>query len=287
MKSEYPDNRLEGETVLRQAQLVMLKLLKAFHAICERNSLRYWLDAGTLLGAVRHKGFIPWDDDLDVMMPNEDYLKFIEIAQRDLPFDMFFQTPETDPGYSAPWVRMRDRYSHIDNDVSFLFSYSHAIYIDIFPAITTTSRQHKLREYCSLLPPACKKIQPIKPSRIFKKDLKRTVLYFFKWIFLFFMIVPSFRRCFLKWTGKGKILWKYKPPIAWENLFPDEIVFPLKKIKFEDFEFWGPADAHNYLASRYGDYMILPSEEKRKGNHFITAIYPTGPNKHFSGLEWK
>jgi lipopolysaccharide cholinephosphotransferase len=80
MRASLPDNRLDGGTPLRQAQLVMLRLLKAFHSICEENGLRYWLDAGTLLGAVRHGGFIPWDDDVDVLMPRDDYLRFCGIA---------------------------------------------------------------------------------------------------------------------------------------------------------------------------------------------------------------
>ena len=71
-----PDERLSGGTVLRQAQLVMLRILRVFDAICKKHSLTYWLDAGTLLGAARHGGFIPWDDDIDVMMPLADYEHF-------------------------------------------------------------------------------------------------------------------------------------------------------------------------------------------------------------------
>ena len=85
-----PDERLKGDTVLRQAQLVMLRILRVFDAICTKHSLTYWLDAGTLLGAARHGGFIPWDDDIDVMMPLSDYEKFCTLAEKELPFDMFF-----------------------------------------------------------------------------------------------------------------------------------------------------------------------------------------------------
>lgn len=64
----YPDNRQEGETVLRQAQLVMLRMLKIIVIYVESMNISYWMCSGTLLGAVRHKGFIPWDDDLDICM---------------------------------------------------------------------------------------------------------------------------------------------------------------------------------------------------------------------------
>ena len=73
----YPDNRQEGETVLRQAQLVMLRMLKIIDYICRKHDISYWMCSGTLLGAVRHKGFIPWDDDLDICMIREDYERFV------------------------------------------------------------------------------------------------------------------------------------------------------------------------------------------------------------------
>ena len=130
MKESFPDNRLEGDSLLRQAQLVMLRLLKTFHALCEEEGLRYWLDSGTLLGAQRHGGFIPWDDDVDVMMPREDYLKFIGLAQQKLPFDMFLQTPETDQGFVCPWIKIRDRFSYLDEETG-PYPYSQAIFIDI------------------------------------------------------------------------------------------------------------------------------------------------------------
>ena len=85
----------------------MLEILQEIHKICVENNLTYWLEAGTLLGAVRHKGFIPWDDDSDVSMPRADYEKFLKIAQKKLPKDMFLQTQDTDKEYPLPWAKIR------------------------------------------------------------------------------------------------------------------------------------------------------------------------------------
>jgi lipopolysaccharide cholinephosphotransferase len=82
---------------IEEAQKVMLSLLEAFDLLCKKNRLAYWLDHGTLLGAVRHHGFIPWDDDLDVTMPRDDYEKFLEVAKQELPENIFLQTKISDP----------------------------------------------------------------------------------------------------------------------------------------------------------------------------------------------
>ena len=96
-KIHCPDNRRKASTVTRQAQLVMTRMLRIFDLIARKHNIRYWLTHGTLLGAVRHKGFIPWDTDTDIRIPLEDYIKFFKYAHRDLPDDIFFQNSESDP----------------------------------------------------------------------------------------------------------------------------------------------------------------------------------------------
>ena len=104
-KHIFIDNRQCGDTVLRQSQLVMLRILKTVDSICKENNISYWLDSGTLLGAARHGGFIPWDDDIDIMMLREDYELFKEIAKKELPEDMFLQNQDTDIYYDMPWMK--------------------------------------------------------------------------------------------------------------------------------------------------------------------------------------
>ncbi len=97
----FPDEREKGETRLRQCQLVMLRMLKIFDYLCNKHQIQYFLVGGSLLGAVRHKGFIPWDDDFDLGMTRSNYEKFVKKAVPELPHDIFFQTPETDIHYPS------------------------------------------------------------------------------------------------------------------------------------------------------------------------------------------
>ena len=286
MIPSIPDNRLSAETPLRQAQLVMLRILKTFHYICEEHGLRYWLDAGTLLGAVRHGGFIPWDDDVDLLMPRDDYLRFCALAPAALPADMFFQSPDTDPGFVCPWIKIRDRYSHLV-ETSGPYPYSQAIFIDIFPAVHVTARHSRLRSLYVLFEPYNKDPESLEPGLPFKSVVKRVVIGGFQRLFRAALSPAPLRRALLSWLEKGEHAWEYEPPIRWRNRWPDDMVFPLKKLTFEGFDFWGPAKADAYLRDYFGNYMELPPPDKRCSDHGVGQIYPTGPNPHFSALNWK
>lgn len=107
----YPDHREAGATALRQCQLVMARMLKILDHICRSESISYWMTAGTLIGALRHGGMIPWDCDIDIAMTEEDSEAFRRAAGQ-LPPDIFFQTQESDPAYRSDiMIKLRDRYS--------------------------------------------------------------------------------------------------------------------------------------------------------------------------------
>lgn len=109
----FPDRREAGETTLRQCQLVLIRMLNILDHICRLNGISYWMTAGTLIGALRHQGMIPWDCDIDVAMTEEDYQAFAAVSG-ELPPDIFFQNSETDPAYprGGPKAKLRDRYSN-------------------------------------------------------------------------------------------------------------------------------------------------------------------------------
>src|SRR5678815_3050647 len=110
----FPDERENGETRIKQCHLVMLRMFKIFDYLCYKFDIKYFLCSGTLKGAIRNKGFKPWDDDFDIGMTRDNYEKFEKFAVPELPSDIFFQTPETDvyfPACHRVEAKLRDKFS--------------------------------------------------------------------------------------------------------------------------------------------------------------------------------
>ena len=127
-----------GYTVKEKMKMVWaveLDLLDEFDRVCRENGLSYWADSGTLLGAVRHQGFVPWDDDMDFLMLREDYDRLCQIAPQVFHSPYFWQTDETDPGFQRGFARLRN------SETTALLSYeqgknyrfNQGIFIDICP----------------------------------------------------------------------------------------------------------------------------------------------------------
>ncbi|MBR6455697.1 MAG: LicD family protein, partial [Prevotella sp.] len=101
-------------SLLRRHQLRMLEILLEVDRICKKHQIQYWLSSGTLIGAVRHKGFIPWDDDIDIEMLWPDYKRLMKVLPEELPETMALQTTETDKNYFFFYAKVRDRRSYLE-----------------------------------------------------------------------------------------------------------------------------------------------------------------------------
>lgn len=132
----YMDRRREGDTVLRQTQLVLLHLLHVIDRICSENGIRYWLAWGSCLGAMRHDGFIPWDDDLDIGLSVKDFKRLIKLLPRELPEDARLQVPADCPKVAIPFPKVRDCSSFLfESRPDISTADPSGIYIDIFPFV--------------------------------------------------------------------------------------------------------------------------------------------------------
>ena len=98
---------------LQQAKKIMISILEEIDIICKKNNINYWIESGTLLGAVRHGGFIPWDDDIDIGMLRDDYNKFLKVCEKDLSNDLFVQNFNTESNISFQWSKIKHKHSKI------------------------------------------------------------------------------------------------------------------------------------------------------------------------------
>ena len=106
MPGQHQNGCTNNRVALRDFQLFQMGILHEFKRICEENGLTWWLAYGSLLGAIRHKGFIPWDDDIDVLMPAEDYMRFRELCRTELSDGFYLQVHEDNPCNFIPWQRI-------------------------------------------------------------------------------------------------------------------------------------------------------------------------------------
>ena len=212
---------------------------------------------------MRHGGFIPWDDDLDVAMPSEDYKKFNKIAQEELPKHLFWQTEKTDPSMLQDFGKIRDLNSFfVEFRDDFTLPYEKGIYIDIFEMEDYPSLPKKLIKFL------LKRISKSRAVLMKKKYLNmHSVLetpYFF---FMYILLYPLW--LLLDLCKGGKYI-SYRPITnsgGW--VYAKKDIFPLTEISFEGVKFSAPNDIHSILRSLYGDYMKLPPVEDRK----IHAIF--------------
>ncbi|MDR1880334.1 MAG: LicD family protein [Tannerellaceae bacterium] len=264
----FPDNRREGETTLRQAQFVMLRMLKVIDYICRKHGIQYWLCSGTLLGAVRHKGFIPWDDDLDISMLREDYERFLEVAEAELPDDMMLQTRKTDPHYHYLPLpcKIRDRKSFTLSPGYEDEACEKGLFVDIFP----TDRYHTnrwifgveklLKRYNRFI---CKCLDSIYFTH--ESPIRKILAHFYP---LFHFLVKRYQKFVRKFINRNQggtdcfIGAGWDTP--WIRYIRYEELMPLSEMAFEDGMFYVPRNAGLYLETIYGaDYMTPPPEDQR------------------------
>lgn len=266
MKNPYIEKYKEAH--LRACQLKQLEILKEIDRICKKHHINYWLDGGTLLGAVRHGGFIPWDDDIDIAMRQEDMRRFEQVAPSELPSHLFLQSPSTEPDSKEPIVKVRDLNSfYVEPGDDFSADYQKGLYVDIFPFINYPTVSKSFTKRFGL---AVSKSYSIlhKPHHY---SLRATA----EWV----------------WFGAKYLIAR----IAWAIAFAlrphdtyisnilinngygimhrQDSVFPLSTIHFENDDFMAPHDPDAYLTDLYRNYMEIPPVEKRK-IHSVIFVTP-------------
>lgn len=282
MKKNYdeliPDDRKElyNETILKQSQYVMLRILRIVVDVFEENNIEYWLTGGTLLGAVRHKGFIPWDDDIDICISQSQYEEAIRVLNENLPKDLFIQTLETDKYYDLPWIKIKDNNSYIKEYKP--GKYHKGIFIDIFPMMEVIDDKNKINHERNKLKILHRIISSVKEPFDKMKSIKMVIKNIFKLcvkIVFFPLTIMGPERCNrLLRNASDKVMKKIEKPgsghletypgvVFYDDPVEDSMIMPLSKISFEGYEFYAPEKYDEYLTYYFGDYMKLPDEKDR------------------------
>lgn len=232
-------------SMLRKQQLRMLEILLYIDKVCKENDIKYWLSSGTLLGAVRHGGFIPWDDDLDIEMLREDYEKFIKVFPNN--DDFVLQTHKTDKSYILPFAKVRDLHSELDElgfNVSFKYK---GCFVDAFVLEYSPRFAYVI---FGVLFYGLQQIQRGVTNRVLLSItyVLKKMLYSIVWLTKH--ILKFFPGKTLNHTYGCGPRWKPRN---------EEHLFPLKEISFEGHTFPAPCNTAAYLEKMFGDYQVLPN----------------------------
>ena len=265
------------KAILRRVQMEQLDILREIHRVCAENDIPYFLDSGTLIGAIRHKGFIPWDDDIDIGMLREDYDRFSEIAPEALGEDFYWQTWKRDPGYALPFGKVRKRNTVCIEEKSGNVSEC-GFYVDVFPydnAPSDGAAQQKLFGKCLFLQRCLLMKHGYKPwMSNGKVRIKARIGY------IPYQTVSAF-------CSHDKMVEKFeryvyeipKSDAVYENvgshyshIYRREWLSEVKEGLFEGEMFYIPVNTHERLREEYGDYMQLPPEDKRENRHSLLRI---------------
>ena len=258
---------MEKDIQLEEMKQIELRVLKQIRTICEEQGWRYFLVGGTLLGAVKYGGFVPWDDDIDVVMKREEYEKFLEIAPGELNEKFFLQSYNNVPDFPLNYAKLC-----LNGTENYNYNYyriktmHHGVFMDIFPLDEV--RPDKLKKHCSqvgvLTGARVTKLKIHKPSGIRKLVYGALAILPMKTL-----INMIDRRC-KKYNGKNT---GYFYEVCNSNKkfapMPREIYDETVRIPFRDGEYEASAHYDRFLQSRFGEnYMQeLPPEAARKPSH--------------------
>lgn len=247
--------RQVSETERRKITLIILDEVDSF---CRANNLKYFISYGTLLGAIRHKGFIPWDDDLDITMPLPDMLKL----KKEYKSDLFkFCDVDTEPYYPYPFGRMAYKPTfRIEGKVC----ETYGVNIDVYPVVGIYDQKGKIEEFFADANKILKKLHKVMRYR--EATINRLPI----------KSIPGYSNQCRKLRDyvynrvpyeQASTFFHMGGPFKWYEVFDYDVFKDLIEVEFEEKRYLAPARYDDYLKQCYGDYMTPPPEEKRHSYH--------------------
>ena len=247
-------------------------MLREFVRICDELNLRYYVLGGTMLGAVRHKGFIPWDDDIDVGMPRADYEAFLEKAAGFLPANIFLQNYRTDGGYCLNITKLRNVDTTFIEKESRNQEIRHGVFIDIFPLdyypeTKLEELNYRIKRKALAARIGMAFLWDKKPNPI-KEMLKKPLCWI--WPDVKDAVIER-EKLFCSFPESGMIA-NFCGAWGDKEIVPAEWYGEGCDLGFEGLTIKAPKEYHKWLTQVYGNYMQLPPIEKQVSHHHTTII---------------
>lgn len=255
---------------LEERKSLQLEMLNDIACFCEKNNIKYCLAYGTLLGAIRHKGYIPWDDDIDIHMPRPDYNRFVQAYRSENCFYEVLDQEKT-VGYNLPFAKVHDKRTVIIEELYKQDKYG--IFIDIFPI---DGLKEKQQAYKSV---RWRRILNAKKAVINKgRAFSKNVLMLMAKVFLLPLsekfILQKINRIITQYDyAKCVRVCSMCSQLAYKEIFDSNLFDNYIKVDFEGYKFNAPKDYDIYLRVNYGNYMQLPPKEKQVSNHLAQAMW--------------
>lgn len=258
---------------LRHLQMVILSIMKDIDKLCKNNNIEYYLLGGSAIGAIRHKGFIPWDDDLDIIMTNDNYQHFLEICEKQLDKKKYF-LQKGGKDWQLEFSKIRLRGTILEEYEGYATSDDmKGIYVDIFKMDNISSNPiiGRWQYFCGKYYLCYQLASRTYKSATFKKRLMMALSFPLK--------VQSIRNFVVKQTtmlnNRDTKYWgflygrtRWKSAVIDKKLFGKPTYVPFEDTVLPVPEYW-----HEYLTIVFGDYMKLPPIEQRRGLHLISVDF--------------
>lgn len=260
----YPGDSLE------RIQATLLQMVAIIDRVCREQGISYFLEGGSALGAARHQGLIPWDDDIDIGMPYEDYCRFLQLAPRCLPQGYSLHDCTNTPGFAPLWTKLFKDGTYFIDDNAAEAGCAQGIFIDIFPYFRLDRRPAVAQEQRS----EARRWQVMSYLRHYAHPhLKATGA---ARAAAKLGCLAAHNTVAQVWTSKRmqgylhQALASKEPGDQWVNAayvakgpFPSEVLFPLQEVDFGGLRVFAPHDLERYLSIDYGDWRTLPPVEER------------------------
>ncbi len=274
MENDQKDNEVQTKKIQKE----LMPLLHEVKRVCEEHDIPYFLCAGSTLGAVRHGGFIPWDDDIDIGMLRRDYIEFLEVARRELGEGFLLIDANDTPDYYVGHAKVfRDNTALVNRETSHLRTH-HGFYLDIFPFDTIPESEEeqdemyqRVKEIQSLFV-RMKKWNCFRGKNPIKKYFANQEYYSLK-KYSPHKVFEEMNQILMSYLhSDSQLVADLFAPYNKKLFYNVNDLFPVKMMQFEDDEYPIPGNYDKYLTVMYGDYMTLPPEDKRYVKHNIICF---------------